>query len=334
MSTEKEIEDLLNPADDNEEITGGDTGGDTEMADGEYGPQDDGDGGPLPAAKQFGGVGSCTDMEQTDQLSETNKVNYSDSISSHASVAYSDSVDVKGYNAAYVQCKVARTAGLQTQATNVSFGTDSGKSVRITRTRVGSLVCEGDADFASTYRGSRVSTDGTQVNQNIAFSFDPATLKCTVCPSNHDIIPTDGSGLVILICDQNFVSALAGGASCIPIIRLEDGTLDELTNITLEILNRQNIPPGTIFMLNSVSHLAKVGTTQFAFDWNLACRKLTNRWRNARVGPLSPILREDCSWFQNIYSESPVYAKQAWNRVIEAIGSTDEVGLDLGHSAP
>ena len=159
----------------------------------------------------------------------------------------------------------------------------------------------------------------------------------------HSIIPNDNSGFVILLSDQNFVPSMSGKETCIPVVRLEDANLSELVDLAMEILDRHNIPPGTVFMFNSVSHLSKVGTTKFTYDWLTACNKITHRWKQARTGPLPPVLREDStsnvgrqlieldSWFRRVYSGSPVHVTSAWNKVIETISTTEETGLDLSH---
>ena len=260
-------------------------------------------------------------------------------VSSNSSCTYTS----KNTDATYVQCKASRTAGLRCHATDTSLGHTAGKTTVLVKDRVGSLDLAGDTDFGSTFRGSRVSSNGNLVNQNISVSFDPATLKCTSCASQHSILPTNGSGLVVMVSDQNFVSCLSGHDSCVPIIRVEDASLLELTDMLFEILDRYPIPPGTLFLVNSISHLSKVGTTRFAYDWIEACNRLTQRWRQARVGPLTPLLREDCNssvgrqiieigtWFSTIYSDSPVYAKGAWKKVFKCLSCPEEQGLDLGH---
>ena len=277
---------------------------------------------------------------------DSTKVMNSDSSSSRSEVSCSNGTSTYVNclsNASYIQCKAARTAGLATDAIDVTFGPNAGKTVKIQRERVSSLDMLNDPDLSKCFRGSRISTDSTPVNQNLCTSFDPSTLKCTVCPNMHSIIPVDGSGFVILLSDQNFVPSLSGKETCIPVVRLEDANLSELADLALEILDRHTIPPGTVFMFNSTSHLSKVGTTKFTYDWLAACNKITLRWRQARTGPLPPVLREDStsnvgrqlieldSWFRRVYSGSPVFVTNAWNKVIETISTTEETGLDLGH---
>ncbi len=78
------------------------------------------------------------------------------------------------------------------------------------------------------------------MNQNISASFDLSNLKCVVCSTPHFILAQgpDDSPLKIIFADQNFVSTLSGGKSCLAIVRIEDANLLELTEIAFEILDR------------------------------------------------------------------------------------------------
>ena len=84
-------------------------------------------------------------------------------------------------------------------------------------------------------------------------------------------MPSDGVGFVLVMSDQNFATTL---------------TLDELFNLCKEILDRQQIPPGSLFHVGSTSYMAKVGTTIYAQEWISLVRKFTERWWISQVGPL------------------------------------------------
>ncbi len=88
----------------------------------------------------------------------------------------------------YYQCKAARAA-LRTYSTvDVSIGPEAGVSDISKYSSVGSLDCQGDTEILKTFRGSRITANGTTVNQNISVSFDPANLKCVVCSNAHYIL--------------------------------------------------------------------------------------------------------------------------------------------------
>jgi hypothetical protein len=79
----------------------------------------------------------------------------------------------------------------------------------------------------------------------------------------------------------------------VAIARLEDGSLREIADLAIEVLERQSIPPGTLILLGSASHLQHVATTIFAQDWCQIVELLSEKLRNVKVIPCISILRED-----------------------------------------
>jgi hypothetical protein len=254
-----------------------------------------------------------------------------------------ESFSGKCFDATYLQCKQARAAGLLSNMYNTTFSAETMIRNSHRLERVGSLDNPEDSDLRKTFRGSRINSEGKNVNQNISLSFDPATMVCVCCPVPHSVLPKDGSGLSFLVGDQNFTSTLCGGTSCLPVIRVEDSTLDELVSICMEILDRQTIPAGTLFLISSISYLSRVGTTRYCSDWLSARDRVISRWRQAKMGPLPPIIRCDTPstvgrqlmelvvWFDIVYNHLTEYPKDAWHILIKHIGTTDETGLDLMH---
>jgi hypothetical protein len=198
--------------------------------------------------------------------------------------------------------------------------------------RVGNLDLEDD-HLDRTFRGSRICSFDTVVNQNITLSFDPQNLTCTTCTASHSIVPKDGRGLIIFITDQNFVSAVGGTDSCVPVIRMEDPSLEELFVFTKEVLGRSAVPSGSLFLVGAASHLQRVGTTLYALEWQRVVSMFAQRWPNAQVGPLPPALREDCPgtliknlveiryWFDRVYGNNIIYPKDAWDSLITQVNS-------------
>jgi len=82
----------------------------------------------------------------------------------------------------YHQCKTARAASLAYTCTNVEVGKETGSSKTVNFSSIGSLNCMGDSEVLNTFRGSRLTSNNVDVNQNISLSFDPATLTCISCP--------------------------------------------------------------------------------------------------------------------------------------------------------
>ncbi len=113
----------------------------------------------------------------------------------------------------YHQCKTARFASMTQMCTSVEVGKDIGTEKQIGFNPVGSFNCIGDTEILRTFRGSRLTSNNTDVNQNISLSFDPATLVCVVCEKPHPILRTGEGGAppIIVITDQNFMPTLSGG---------------------------------------------------------------------------------------------------------------------------
>ncbi len=225
--------------------------------------------------------------------------------------------------------------------TDTTPGGDFGKSVPVRSERVGNINLAADKDLYKTFRGCRVSSKGTEVNQVLTSSFDPSTLLCVTCEKEHNILPEDGTELVIMVGDQNFVSCLSGKEGCVPVVRLEDPTLMELFDITLEIFDRYPLPAGTLFLVGSTSHLQEMGTTIYALDWVRMCREYSSRWKHVKVGPLPPILREQSGsaitrlitevwrWFNCIYGNDICFPRAAWEVPVKNLGENTEQNLDL-----
>jgi hypothetical protein len=65
---------------------------------------------------------------------------------------------------------------------------------------------------------------------NYSMSLDPAKLECLGCKEKHLFIRNDNPACIVA-ADQNFSPLLPAkiGQDCIGIIRVEDGTLSEIT---------------------------------------------------------------------------------------------------------
>ena len=251
--------------------------------------------------------------------------------------------DVSTMGPTYIQCRNSSTATLTVPIYrySTSVGPQLGTTCLTQDDRVSSLDIGEDGDMKKTFWGTRVSANGTPVNQSISASFDPQTLICTTCVKPHSIMPTDGSGFVLVLSDQSFATCLPGTENCVPIVRIEDASLDELFLICREILEKQPIPPGSLFLVGSTSYLAKVGTTIYAQEWIQLVHKFADRWRIGKVGPVPPVLRESTAgitaklitelrtWFDMVYGTDIEYLKAAWNQVVCNLAS-QEPDIELG----
>jgi hypothetical protein len=181
----------------------------------------------------------------------------------------------------FYKCRAAREANL----TETVFDLTTGMKTMETFARVGVIDRLDDDMVKKTFHGPRVNKyhNGTsiEVNQGITVSYDPSTLMCMACDSEHKIaeVKKEGQPVTLAFTDQNFVSALHGNEeSCIGICRIENCSLMELADLVVEVFDGTNLKPGTVVLLGSVSHLHRVGVSLYARDWVTCITRLEKKW--------------------------------------------------------
>jgi len=122
-------------------------------------------------------------------------------------------------------------------------------------------------------------------------------MHCTICNTPHHITVQHGRDepLIFTACDQNFPGNVGGGGgNCIRSVRVEDGSLPEITELLMDVLNTfGGVPSNTIILLGSASHLLRSGSSGYVMEWLDSAARLTQRWNSVRVCPLVPILLEN-----------------------------------------
>ena len=63
-------------------------------------------------------------------------------------------------------------------------------------------------------------------------------------------------------------------------MRVEDGSLNELADVFLEIIRPYAVPAGTVVLLHSISHLAWVGAAAYAEDLVRCCQRIFGVYRS------------------------------------------------------
>jgi hypothetical protein len=131
----------------------------------------------------------------------------------YSNVEHDPESDRSPMSSLYHQCKTARVATMTQMCTSVEIRKEIGTEKQIGFNPIGSFNCIGDTEILRTFRGSRLTSNNTDVNQNISLSFDPATLVCVACEKPHPILQTGEGGAppIIVITDQNFMPTLSGG---------------------------------------------------------------------------------------------------------------------------
>ena len=234
----------------------------------------------------------------------------------------------------YLQCRTARRLARSGEVVDVTPGPVCGTLSTAPLPVMGDLTPD---DFS--FRGARKQALGSTVNQNASFSFDPANLQCLACQKEHSIINVDRP-VVIAFSDQNFVPAITGGdvSVCIPTVKLEDASLNDLTTLSFELLENLSVGNNFVIMLGSATHLACVGTASYASDWTRCIQRFKGKWSDAIILPLFPIpstnwniglareLTELATWFEKLYRSTPYGLTSAWASAIRAFNAAS-VGL-------
>ena len=228
-----------------------------------------------------------------------------------------------GMSSTYYQCRGGRDANFRDKAVELANTRELGHVVGGEVSRVGSFEQENGL-LEMCFVGSRVLR-GTEVcNQNISLTFDPSTMSCICCPREHSIFMS-GKSMCICVSDQNFVSNIAAGKNCVSVVRLESGSLGELTDLVIELFENQKFPPGSVICLGSASHLHKVGLTVYTMDWNRCLDTLTKRIGGIQICPLIPVITDNIpgslandlialvSWLTKQYEGSTLGLVSTWS---------------------
>ena len=111
---------------------------------------------------------------------------------------------------------------------------------------------------------------------NITTSFDPSTLICSnCCNGSHRVLnrsgnhgPSSTGPACFVLSDQCFPAALpsSGIGECLKIIRVEDGSLEDLVTTFMRLTRGCDVTIGTVVLISSINHLGRVGPAAYAED--------------------------------------------------------------------
>jgi hypothetical protein len=232
-----------------------------------------------------------------------------------------------------MQCSNAKKIG-RTVTVNDCAATEIGPVFTTgiaTLPRIGNIFEPERDDYSKIFHGARLMKNGLQSNEVMTSSFDPKTLNCLACDNSHSILQPN-KPMAICFSDQKFVLTLCcgsgSGQSCIAVVRYEDASLSDLTNLAFEMLQNKSVPPGSVFLLGSVSHLFKVGASTYATDWIKELSRLEQRFKNVNICPLAPIFKDPCPgpvvqdlealivWFHMVYENNIKGLLLCWDAVL------------------
>ena len=186
----------------------------------------------------------------------------------------------------YLAIRAGRKAADNTQAIG-NMG--HGECVRV-KVEEGGLCNPSDLRIKKTVM--RYRTDDIMT---VSCSFEPATMICSNCQERgkHSVLNSrDGGPVVFLGTDQNFPAVLPSldHDNCMSIIRVEDGTIREITWAVIDILKGIRLPNKTTILLGSVSSLAARGVQAYGEDLIWGIRQLREKLgEGVTVSALPPI---------------------------------------------
>ena len=119
---------------------------------------------------------------------------------------------------------------------------------------------------------------------------------CLGCTDEHsfaDRMAGEGLPVLVILSDQAFPAVLpAAGALCPIIMRVEDGTISEIVDVFMDRLKafcspHGSLPPGSVILLGSLSHLRARGVADYAESLVGAAHRLGSKTgSNVDVVPL------------------------------------------------
>jgi hypothetical protein len=138
-------------------------------------------------------------------------------------------------------------------------------------------------------------------NKRIVSTSFTSEWKCLRCPQ-HTMEPAlklrgaaDSSchRQAIVLADQSFPAVLpvSGLGGCLKILLVESGSLDALYEELVKQVGNRRIPPGTLIMAFSASHLANIGICQYTRDLVSIASKIAAKYGSETIfQPLPPLL--------------------------------------------
>jgi hypothetical protein len=99
----------------------------------------------------------------------------------------------------------------------------------------------------------------------------------------------------------------------------------------MEILDQQSLPPSSMILVGSASHLFRVGPSCYAKDWIELINKIGQKFRNIHICTLVPVFLSDCpgslardieilaTWLHKVYSNTILGLLESWSALVAHI---------------
>ena len=143
-------------------------------------------------------------------------------------------------------------------------------------------------------------------------SFNPGSMECHCCGKFMDRWDSGMGRQTFVLSDQNFPATLPSdntGLKCMKIVRIEGGRLGELADKFISLTAGWLVPPGSLLLIGSLSHLAETGVAAYTADLCAAVARLSAYFnKKLSVAPAPFSLSEDTEDAHLIRSVHELYA--------------------------
>jgi hypothetical protein len=140
------------------------------------------------------------------------------------------------------------------------------------------------------FRNANVSNIDKRLNSSASFTPDGT---CHTCLSGKHAawIGKDKQPIVVAASDQHFPANLPadGPGDCIRILRIENGSLREITSELIRMVPSSGLCPGSVVLLGAPAQLGVVSAEAYAADWKFCRNWLKNDLGEIIVLPLMPV---------------------------------------------
>jgi hypothetical protein len=187
--------------------------------------------------------------------------------------------------------------------------------------------------------------------QSWTYSFCTRNSECIGCRKhiNYQHFPRRGSNSrgerqVIWLTDESMppVLPVKGDQQCVKIVRLEGGTLQELSEDLARTLSGRQVAAGSAVLLTSLANMAAAGTNGYTEDLVAAIKYLKSHLGDHIIyGPLPNIMLNNCSdgsiirsslevayWSMHAFKDSPALLQNSF-RLLEKMLADRMVGTTL-----
>ncbi len=182
------------------------------------------------------------------------------------------------------------------------------RRMKATESKDNGFLLKGDERYFRNYNESSIER---RVNVSVSFMYNGTCNTCLSGP--HDAWQgREGQPVVIVAGDHHFPANIPakGDGECIRILRVENGSLAEITGELIRLSPRGGAVPGTVVMLGSAVMLGVESVAYYGAEWKRCRNIIKQEMGEVIVIPLlhlSPVGIEDKTIFRSLLDMASWY---------------------------